>query len=167
MFVDVLKKIGKVVLYVLALLFIFVMIAIGYVWWNGQQTREPIETENTGKVESSAVVRRPLKPAANAKPSVAIVYLTTPSLRGTNASINVKTIPTAECTIAVTYGKTASTDSGLVRKTADDRGSVMWTWTIDPGAELGTWPVDIYCYYNKLSAYGRGELEVVRELPIH
>ncbi len=154
----------KTMLWAAGLTAALIFAAILFVWLNGAGTiPQPPESVDTAK----SVKPEARKPDPNARPSAAIEYLTTPVLRGTNASITIKTIPTAECTIKVTYKGVVSTDSGLKPKIADDRGSLQWAWTVNNDAASGIWPVDVYCYYNKLSAYVRGDLEVVDQLPQH
>lgn len=104
------------------LLVLFVGGGVAYTWYMGQSS-----------VEASAVVEPVLpKPrvttptkhtqSANARVSASVQSMTSSVAPGSNASITVRTNPDAKCTISVIYDKTASVDSGLTPKTADEYG---------------------------------------------
>jgi hypothetical protein len=101
-----------------------------------------------------------IKPATNAVVGASVQEITIPVAPGANASISIKTVPTASCNISVIYDKTASKDSGLSVKRADDFGIITWTWTVDKSAPIGTWPVKVTCTYNKKSAVVQADLLV-------
>lgn len=111
-------------------------------------------------VTKSSALPPPSKPSPNIPASASVQSLTSPITPGANASITVRTVATASCTIEVVYGGKKSTDSGLVKRVADDYGMVTWAWTVDADAPLGTAPVNVYCTYNGKSAYVRGDLVV-------
>lgn len=108
----------------------------------------------------TSVMPKAPKPAANRPASASVQSLSSPVAPGDNASLTVRTVPTASCTIAVTYGAVAAKDSGLTKKTADEYGMVTWAWTIDDSAPLGTWPVKVTCAYNGKTAVVQGDLVV-------
>lgn len=79
--------------------------------------------------------------------------------------MSVRTIDGASCKIAVmNENKQSMIDPGLVTKTADEFGMVSWTWTVPYSAAIGNWNVDVNCYRNAKSGFGRGELIVVSQL---
>ncbi len=104
--------------------------------------------------------KEPSKPAANAKIGASIQTITSPVKLGANASVSVRTLPSAKCTVSVTYNSVASKDSGLAPKVADEFGTVSWTWTVDASAAVGKWPVKVTCALNERSAVVQGDLVV-------
>ncbi len=74
--------------------------------------------------------------------------------------MTVKTNAAAACNIKVVYDKTASTDSGLIAKVADEYGMVSWGWTVEPSVPLGKWPVKVTCANAKHSAVVQSDLVV-------
>jgi hypothetical protein len=105
----------------------------------------------------------PHKPGPNAPESAGVEALSSPVKPGENSSITVHTLPTSSCTISVTYNNIPSKDSGLTPKVADDYGNVIWSWTVDPTAPEGTWPVKVTCMLNKKSAVVIGNLQVSKK----
>lgn len=71
--------------------------------------------------------------------------VTSPRSRGETAIAKAKTVPSADCTITVTYSSNPSAADGLGPKAADGAGDVAWWWTIEPTAPLGSWPVEVTC----------------------
>lgn len=87
-----------------------------------------------------------LSPAfAQATLPVRLVALTSPAYRGNAASITVKTVPDAACTITVIYKSGPSRARGLVPKTADAKGLVTWTWVVGTRTTPGRWPITVVC----------------------
>jgi len=127
---------------------------------------EEVKTVAPKKVDQGqdATIRdiKPHKPNPNSPASVALYMLQESAPAGSNAGASVKTVPTAACTISVTYNDGPSQDSGLVSKTADDFGVVGWTWTVPPATPEGKYPVKVTCVYNGRSAVGIQDLVVTR-----
>ena len=109
-------------------------------------------------------VIEPTKPDPTSKVGASIQTITTPVVPGSNASVMIRTNPSATCVISVEYDKVPSKDSGLIQKTADEYGVVEWAWTVEQDAPLGTWPVTMTCANQKNSAMVRGDLQVVKTL---
>lgn len=145
---------------IVVLLVLFVGGGVGYTYFLGAQDTPP--TAATAPVVPTDAPIKPVKPAANAPESAAVQTLTSPVSAGSNASISVKTNAGSKCTIAVVYGSVASTDSGLAAKVADEYGVVNWSWTVEDGAPLGTWPVKVTCVYNGKTGFVQGDLQVVK-----
>lgn len=134
-----------------------------YTWYAGQSAPvKPLTTAVAAVSQPSDAPIKPHTPSPNAKESAAIEMLSSPVAPGQNAVVSVKTQPTSSCTISVVYGTTTSKDSGLGTKIADDFGTVSWSWTVDPTAAIGTWPVSIVCAYNGRTAVVQGDLTVAR-----
>lgn len=134
---------------------------VAYTWYMGQNevaitaaTAEPADTQ--------PIIReiKPSKPSPDARVGASVHMLTSPVAPGDNASITIKTIPTAQCKISVVYGTVTSKDSGLLPKVADDFGLTTWTWTVEESVPHGKWPVNVSCEYNKRSAVVVGDLVV-------
>lgn len=153
------KTIRNVVISTALILLLIVAAGLAYTYYLG-----PTATDKAAPTTSKeeGVTIKPRAPAADAKASAAIEFLTSPVQAGTNAQVSIKTVPTASCTIKVTYNGVPSTDSGLKTKTANEFGVVDWTWTISRSTPAGTWPIDVTCVYKTRSAYVQGHLEVVK-----
>jgi hypothetical protein len=148
---------------IMILLVLFVGGGIVYTWYVGQHSNQNISPPSETPAETQTVpIAKPIKPAPNANVGASVQMLTSPVAPGSNASINVKTTPTANCKILVEYNKVASKDSGLVPKTADEYGVISWTWTVESTVPVGKWPVKVTCEYNGKSAVVQGDLQVAR-----
>ncbi len=60
---------------------------------------------------------------------------------GSQATLTARTLPYANCTIAVYYKSGASTASGLESKPADAAGNVSWTWRVGSQTTEGVWRI--------------------------
>ena len=76
---------------------------------------------------------------------VELVRLTSPVAPYTDATIGVKTLPGAACTIVVLYKSGPSRARGLVPQDANSRGVVSWTWRVGSNTTPGRWPVIVRC----------------------
>src|SRR5205809_7550608 len=72
---------------------------------------------------------------------VELVRLTSPVAPYTDATIVVKTLPGAACTIVVLYKSGPSRARGLLSQDASSRGQVSWTWRVGSNTTPGRWPV--------------------------
>ncbi len=77
--------------------------------------------------------------------SVALISVTSPVSTGNAASIAVKTVPGAACTVTVTYKSGPSKAHGLDPKTADKDGIVSWAWIVGTRTTSGEWPIKVTC----------------------
>lgn len=155
------KGVRNTLISAVVLLVLLVAGGVGYVWYMGQQ---PLATTaKAPAVESKAPQEiKPTLPSADTQESASIQFLTSPVAPGDKASVSVKTVATSSCTITVTYNHVASTDPGLVPKTADDFGNVSWDWTVDANAPVGTWPVKVTCARAEKSVVVQGDLQVAK-----
>jgi hypothetical protein len=144
---------------VVVLLVIFGGAGVAYVLFTGKDTASSSEAPQVNTAPDIGLPK-PHKPSPNAPESAGIEAFTTPVKAGENSSISVKTLPLSNCIISVIYKDVPSKDSGLAPKTADDYGSVTWSWTVDKSAPVGKWPVKVTCTYNKKSAVVIGDLVV-------
>lgn len=153
------KTVRNVAISAFVLLFLLAGSGVAYTYFFGPSAAE---TAATPKVEAAEAqpLPAPAKPADNAPEGVAIGSFTTPVKPGDNASIQVHTQPTSTCTIAVTYNGVTATDSGLINKTADDYGTVGWSWTVPAATPEGKWPVKVTCTYHSRSGVYQADLEV-------
>lgn len=76
---------------------------------------------------------------------LAVVSLTSPVEPFTDATIQVRTAPSANCRIIVIYKSGASRAQGLYPKQADARGQVAWQWRVGSNTTPGRWPIIIEC----------------------
>ncbi len=78
-----------------------------------------------------------------------LVSVTSPVEIGEEATVAVKTLPGAECTIRVRYQSGWCTAAGLYSKQADGHGGVSWTWYVGPEATPGTWLIYVTSRLNE------------------
>lgn len=142
------------------LLVVFVSLGAAYtLYMDTSTTPAPVATTIPTSSTTAPVVK-PVQPAANAKESAAVEMISSPVTPGSNATISVRTNPGSTCTIAAVYNNVPSTDSGLTTKSADEYGSINWSWTVGPSVPLGTWPVKITCAYHTQTAFVQADLVV-------
>ena len=91
---------------------------------------------------------------------VSITSITSPVAHGASATLNVKTIPTAACSIDVEYASGKSTAAGLSDKTAAANGAVGWKWTVGARTTPGSWPVNITCRVSGMTGTVQATLQV-------
>jgi len=72
---------------------------------------------------------------------VEIISLTSPVFRGNYASLCIRTVPGARCTITVYYKSGPSEASGLEPKIADSEGRVCWSWKVGSRTTPGSWRI--------------------------
>lgn len=103
-------------------------------------TAEPTATSvpATATIEPAAP-----EPTAAPKPQAMqeLLSLTSPIGRNSNATLAVRTVPGARCTIAVYYSSRASQAEGLEPRTAGDDGACAWTWMVGQNTRPGTWRI--------------------------
>jgi hypothetical protein len=160
---SVKRRVRNIVISIFVMLFLTIGLGVGYTWFMGINSK--VETATVAGADTSTAIIKHVTPAANVPESASIQTLTSPIAPGDNASVTIKTNPTSVCTISVIYNTTASTDSGLKDKTADEFGIITWSWTVDSKAPVGKWPVKVTCSREKLSAVVIGDL-VVSKTPI-
>jgi hypothetical protein len=156
------KSVVRALISVAVLLVLIIGAGVGYVWYAGRHPMNRPQTEEQPIVNAKKPDFKPIKPAPNAKESASIQSLTSPVAPGDNAMVTIHTLPDSVCTISVVYDKTASTDSGLAQKNADEYGLLSWTWTVEPTVPLGKWPVKISCAYDGKGAFVQGDLVVAK-----
>ena len=106
----------------------------------------------TSPKPTSQVLSATSRPTPPAKPSVdpnaLAVKVTAHSKtasRGSVASVTIKTTPGAECGISVLYPDGPSSAKGLDPAKADNKGTIVWKWTVPSAVKKGTWPIDVSC----------------------
>jgi hypothetical protein len=147
---------------IVSMLAIFLVAGVAYVYFSGKKPYQPPKADKKPATVEAQPFPAPKKPSPNAKAGVAVNALISPVSRGANTSITIQTNATSKCTITAVYNGVASHDSGLTPKTANDYGIVIWTWTVDKTAPVGTWPVTVTCVYNGRSGVVIGNLEVTK-----
>lgn len=145
------------------LLVLIVGAGVAYTWYNGQNPSTVAATPAPQPPAPVTPVMKPPQLSPNAAESASVQMLSSPVKPGAPVSLTVRTNPVSTCTAGVLYDdKVPSHAAGLGAQTADDYGMVSWSWTIEPTAPLGTWPVTVTCVSGKKSAIVRGDLNVVR-----
>lgn len=161
------NRIVKTSLKIIASAVILLVVAagagFGYSWYMSQHSDDNLQAfQQPVKATGGAQVSKRPKIPDTAQIGASVQTITSPVMPGSNASIMVKTNPDANCAISVVYDKTASKDSGLVAKKADEYGLVEWTWTVESTVPLGNWPVKVTCANKKNSAVVENDLRVVK-----
>ncbi len=151
----------RVVVVCLCLVLLAVAAGAIYTWLMGK--RQPVTQSVTQTPKKTTPTATPAIDE-NAPVGVAIEAMSPPMKAGSNASISIKTRPKAACSITVTYNDQKSADAGLVPKNADEFGVVMWTWSVEQGRPVGTWPVEVTCAYNGRSGYGKETLTITSSI---
>jgi len=70
-----------------------------------------------------------------------IVLITSPVLKGDNASLTAQTAPGAQCQITVYYKSGPSKAKGLDPLVADASGKATWTWKVGSATTAGNWRI--------------------------
>jgi hypothetical protein len=99
-------------------------------------------------------------PGWTAALTVSLVHLSSPVAPFSDATIQVKTVPGAACTITVLYKSGPSRARGLVPRAADRSGFVEWQWRVGSNTTPGQWPVVVTCEQGG----ERGELRALLEV---
>jgi hypothetical protein len=132
----------------LALVIVFLLAGVLYVKFSGPApATKQVKSAQTADIAPKVI--KPTPPNPNTPESAAIESITSPTQPGSNVSLLIRTKPTSVCSPSVIYNNVASTDSGLAPKTADDYGTVSWTWTVEKSVPVGQWPVKVTCVFNK------------------
>ena len=84
-------------------------------------------------------------PAGAADLMLALLSVSTPAPRGSEALIRVQTVAGAACSIQVRYRSGPSKAHGLEPKAADARGVVSWQWQVGSATTRGRWPIVVTC----------------------
>lgn len=158
------KIVRNILISALVLLVLMVSGGVGYIWYTGQTDGQEVlaATDPVVEAPSARPMVTPTKPGPDVPVGASVQALLSPVAPGANTTISIKTRPEATCVLKVAYNNVPSTDSGLVEKQADEFGVVSWTWTVEPAAAIGTWPVDVRCTYEDKSGVVRGHLQVER-----
>lgn len=77
--------------------------------------------------------------------SVKVVKRTSSVARNGTASVTIKTVKGATCSIDVRYHSGSSTASGLGNKKSDGSGKVAWKWQVGGRTAKGSYPIYIAC----------------------
>lgn len=163
MYIHFPRAVRNTVLSGIALVMLVLAAGVVYVFMNDKANGSGAlagTTQVSAQVSAGAIKPQPPSPAA--PEGVYVEFITTPVKAGSVANVAVRTNPTSICTATVTYKAIVSHDPGLGPQSASDFGDVSWTWTVDPAAPSGTWPVDITCTYHGRSGVVRADLTVTR-----
>lgn len=159
--VRALKIVRNVLISVVVLVVLIGGAGVAYIWYVGQNSDTQAVESAVDPVNPAPKIT-PKKPDPKAKVGASVQMLTSPIKPGSEASITIRTLPTAKCKIKVEYNKIAAKDPGLKDQTADEFGIATWDWTVGPNTPVGKWPVKVTCSHNKQSGMVQGDLEVKR-----
>ncbi len=140
-----LKPLRNVLLSALLMLLLLVGLGLLYTWYVDSQPKNLDTAEKTSATKTTAMKAPAIDP--NAPVGVAVQSLSSPVAPGENASLTIRTKPTAICHVEVSYTgvPTTTRDSGLGDKKADEFGVVIWSWTIPTTAQKALSPVSVRC----------------------
>lgn len=145
---------------VIILTLVLVIGGVSYTWYIGEQKTAVMATAEPAP--SRRIEMKPIKQDPNANVGVSVQMLSTPVQPGQNASISIRTNQLATCTIIVKYVDLVATDSGLIKKAADDYGTVSWSWTVPPATVEGKGTVKVDCANKAKSGSVTADLIVKR-----
>ncbi len=98
---------------------------------------EPKQTEPAPETEPPAEPAAPEVTGTKTETVLKLVSVTSPVSRNENATLTIIGKPNTEYKISVYYSTTASTASGLEKKTSDANGNVSWTWKVGGSTNSG------------------------------
>lgn len=156
------RRSKKIALITLVLIVLFGTIGFVYTWYAGQQEVAPALDVST--LPSKQPKREVAEPTKDSQVGVSTQSFTGQVKPGDNASLAIKTLRGAACSIVFTYNDDGvrSDDTGLIPKIADEYGYVDWTWTVEQSVSDGVWPVEVVCANGPKHAYLRNDLVVQR-----
>ena len=149
---------------VVILLIIAIAGGLIYVWLMGLQPKPSTTTTPTETTKPSFLTPHKLPDDIDIGSSIQM--LSSPVSPGDNASLSIRTTERAVCAVKIIrlddYQKEVArvTDSGLGDKTADEFGTVTWTWTMPADAALAKWTADIFCTRGTKSTHSVGQIIV-------
>lgn len=76
---------------------------------------------------------------------VTVVSLSSPVAPFSDAIVEVRTTQGATCRITVRYKSGPSQAKGLIPKTADNGGRIVWQWRVGSSTTPGRWPIEVVC----------------------
>lgn len=142
------------------LLMLCVIAGFGYAWYNAR--KHPVQvTPVVAPKPKEPTIKAPTTFSDDTPVGVATEVVTNTIVLGANGNVSIKTLPTAACTIRVTYadGQT-SKDAGLAAKPADDFGVANWTWTVEQTRPPGKALVETTCVHGKKSGYMKNDITI-------
>ena len=154
------RAVKNVTIFVLILAVLFSVAGFGYTWYAGQQ---PVPAApDISSLPKQRSKPKPTAPSKNSPVGIAVQTFSSPIAPNQNASLAIKTLPGAACSVLFTYNKDKeiSKDTGLIPKIADEYGYVDWTWKVTVQVQPGTWPVEVTCANGNKSSYSKSELVV-------
>jgi|AntRauTorcE11897_2_1112592.scaffolds.fasta_scaffold00086_57 hypothetical protein len=160
---KVLRKIRNVLLGIVAMVVVFVLAGLAYVYFTEPADITPAEVPEEQQQDELQSFGEPSTPRPDAPVGVSVQAFTSPVAPGSNVSLAVRTLRDSSCEIAVYSDEESQTkvnDSGLITKIADEYGNVSWTWTVNASASEGEWPIEVECTRNEQSGVLLPVLEV-------
>jgi hypothetical protein len=131
-----------------------------YVYFADRQS--PPTQAASAQTDHPSSIPEPTQPGPNAPESASVQYIENPVAAGQNSTITVITGPLSKCTIVVEYNGVVTKDSGLAPKSADNRGSITWAWTVPKAATPGKWPAKVTCVRNGKTGYVEGTQQITK-----
>ena len=157
------KLIRNSILVIVILIILAVGAGVGYTYYLGTLApASAFKTLDDVAPKKAVKSQKPAVDTANVPTSASITSFMTSVSPGNNATISIQTNPGAVCAITVIYNNVPSKDSGLQSKTADEYGTLTWSWTVEDTVSLGQWPITITCTHNKKDAVVTSTVDVTK-----
>lgn len=157
---SIAKRVVKIVVVCAVLLTAMVAAGAGYVYYTGRNSPVPAPASVPSSPPPAQPFMKPTPPSENVPASVATQSMTPVVAPGGTAELTIRTVPTAVCSIGLSYNSQPVTNPAFVNQTADPYGIVMWRWQVDSTAPRGTWPTQVKCTYRDRSAMGGANLVI-------
>ncbi len=87
-------------------------------------------------------------------PPVKFIEVSSPVPHGGTGLVTIQTKPQIYCGITVIYKSGPSKAQGLIPKTSDAQGRIVWMWKVGTRTTPGMWPIIVEC--------GRGDITRIR-----
>lgn len=104
-------------------------------------TRSPAIAATNAPADAGAHIAAPAPPASGLE--MEILSVTSPVARNETATLSARTVPGAQCTIAVYYSSGASKAAGLEPQTSGESGAVSWSWKVGGNTNDGSYRIAV------------------------
>lgn len=115
-----------------------------YTYYENNLSSKSADKENSSTHKSTYSSVTSSKATEKEKLNIEIISLSSPALKGNEATLEIKGEPCKTYSIAVYYSSKSSA-SGLVDKESDQNGMVSWNWKIGAKTKSGNYKIIISC----------------------
>lgn len=155
-----LPRVVKRVALASVILVIILLLVGGFYTYFTYQHQLTNPTKDTTAAQTGYRAIKPVIPGPNTTVGAAIEELTTPVYSGSTATAAVTTAPQAKCAISLIVNSVSSPSLALEPQTADDYGTVSWSWVVTNTTPTGTWPLKVTCVRGSKSGMVEGNITI-------